>query len=354
MKKITVNASSEYDVIVGKNILNEVGKLCADVIAPCRVCIVTDDTVAGLYLGVVDAAMRSEGFETVSFVFPHGESSKNTSTFVELLEFLASSGFSRSDCLVALGGGVVGDLCGFAAAVFMRGIKFIQIPTTLLAAVDSSVGGKTAVDLKAGKNLAGAFYQPVRVICDPATLDTLPPETFADGCAEVIKYGIINDREFFELLGRGIRENIEDIIARCVANKRDIVESDEFDTGCRQLLNLGHTVGHAVELLSDFTVTHGAAVAIGTVVITRAAVACGYCPSEDLDLIIETLKNAGLPTKCDFGAEELATAALADKKRTGEYITLILPYSIGDSRLVKIPVNELCSLISKGLSEEKI
>ena len=354
MKKITVNASNKYDVIIEKNILARSGELCAEVISPCRACIVTDDTVAKLYLGTVDASMRAAGFETLNFVFEHGEGSKTTDTLVELLEFLARSEFTRSGCLIALGGGVVGDLCGFAASVYMRGIKFVQIPTTLLAAVDSSVGGKTAVDLKAGKNLAGAFYQPSRVICDPATLDTLPSETFADGCAEVIKYGVINDKELFDTLKAPIRENIEYVIARCVTNKRDIVEADEFDNGTRQLLNLGHTIGHAIELLSDFKITHGCAVAIGTVVVTRAAVACGYCSAEELDLVCEAFKRAELPTECDFDARSIATAALADKKRSGEYITLVIPYAIGDSRLVKMPVSELYDFIAKGISEEAV
>lgn len=349
MTTVTVNASTSYDIIIGKDLLKSAGDLCAEVIKPCKACIVTDDTVAELYLGVVEASLRAAGFETLNFIFPHGEESKNTQTLVELLEFLAASELTRSDCLIALGGGVVGDLCGLAAAVYMRGIKFIQIPTTLLAAVDSSVGGKTAVDLKAGKNLAGAFHQPTRVICDYLTLDTLAPEIFADGCAEVIKYGAINDREFFEIFKKGIKENIEEVIARCVANKRDIVEEDEFDSGKRQLLNLGHTVGHAIELLSNFTVTHGSAVSMGMVIVTRAAVKGGICPAADLELLIDTLRAASLPVECDFSAQELASAALFDKKRAGGSITLVVPHSLGDSRLEKTPVGELCTFISKGL-----
>lgn len=351
MKKITVNASTEYDVLIGKDLLGKTGELCAEVIKPCKACIVTDDTVASLYLGVVEASMKKFGFDTVKFIFPHGEYSKNTSVLVELLEFLASNELTRSDCLVALGGGVVGDLCGFAAAVYMRGIKFIQIPTTLLAAVDSSVGGKTAVDLKAGKNLAGAFHQPARVICDYTTLDTLPPETFSDGCAEVIKYGAICDRSFFDIFEDGIRKNIEEVIARCVKIKRDIVMEDEFDNGKRQLLNLGHTVGHAIELLSDFSITHGCAVSVGMVTVTRAAVNMGLCPKKDLDMLCSALKNADLPTECNFNAKDISAAALGDKKRSGDFITLAVPYSIGDSRLMKISVNELCDFISKGLAE---
>ena len=349
MTTVTVNASTSYDIIIGRDLLKNTGELCAEVLKPCKLCIVTDDTVASLYLETVEASLRASGFDTLHFIFSHGEESKNTHTLVELLEFLAASGLTRSDCLIALGGGVVGDLCGFAAAVYMRGIKFVQIPTTLLAAVDSSVGGKTAVDLRAGKNLMGAFHQPTRVICDYLTLDTLTPEIFADGCAEVIKYGVINDKDFFEIFKKGIKENIEEVIARCVANKRDIVEKDEFDSGKRQLLNLGHTIGHAIELLSDFTITHGSAVSIGMVIVTRAAVNTGLCPKEDLELLLDTLNRASLPVECNFSAEELASAALLDKKRSGGSITLVVPYALGDSRLVKTPVDKLCEFISKGL-----
>ena len=352
MTTVTVNASTSYDVIIGKELLSRSGELCAEVIAPCRACIVTDANVGARYLGVVEASLRTSGFKTSVFTLPGGESSKSTEMLIELLEFMARISLTRSDCIIALGGGVVGDLGGFAAAVYMRGIKFIQMPTTLLAAVDSSVGGKTAVDLKGGKNLAGAFHQPSRVICDYQTLDTLAPETFADGCAEVIKYGAINDKDFFELFESGIKENIEAVIARCVASKRDIVEDDEFDCGKRQLLNLGHTVGHAIELLSSFGITHGSAVAMGMVIVTRAAVKLGYCPSEDLERLVKSLRDASLPTSCEFDADKLASAALRDKKRAGESITLVVPFGLGDSRLVKIPVNELRAFIAKGLEEE--
>ena len=351
MKKITVSSSTEYDVLIGKGLLESTGDLCAEVIKPCKACIVTDDTVAGLYLGVVEASLKKAGFDTLNFIFPNGEASKNTTTLIELLEFLASSGLTRSDCLIALGGGVVGDLCGFAAAIYMRSIKFIQIPTTLLEAVDSSVGGKTAVDLKAGKNLAGAFHQPARVICDYTTLDTLPPEIFADGCAEVIKYGAICDRSFFDVFKNGIKENLEEVIARCVTIKRDVVEEDEFDNGKRQLLNLGHTVGHAIELLSNFEITHGSAVAIGMMIVTRAAVSSGLCPKADLDILRDALDNADLPTECPFKAKDISIAALGDKKRSGDTITLVVPYSLGDSRLLAIPVSELYDFVSKGISE---
>lgn len=351
MTTVKVNASTPYDVIIGTELLDKCGELASRVIKPCKACIVTDDTVASLYLDRAKASLSLAGYEVVSFVFPHGEASKNTTTLIELLEFLAEKRLTRSDCMVALGGGVVGDMCGFAAAVYLRGIKFIQIPTTLLAAVDSSVGGKTGVDLVAGKNLAGAFHQPSLVICDYSTLNTLPENIFADGCAEVIKYGVINDKAFFDSLRMGIRPQIESVIAECVRNKRDVVEEDEFDSGKRQLLNLGHTVGHAVEACSNFEISHGNAVAIGMVTVMRAAVKCGICPEADLNSLICSLRREGLPTECPFKADEIFEAATADKKRQGDKITLVIPYSIGDSRLVTMTLTELSDFIAKGLSK---
>lgn len=349
MKKIRVKASVEYDVIIDSDILSRAGELSLSVTAPCKACIVTDDTVDALYSDALCASLEKSDFKVIKFVIKHGEASKNTHSLVDLLEFMAENKMTRSDCIFALGGGVVGDLAGFAAAIYLRGIKFIQLPTTLLAAVDSSVGGKTAVDLVAGKNLAGAFHQPSLVICDYKTLDTLSPEIFADGSAEVIKYGVINDRPLFELIVKGIRGNLEEIIASCVLNKSKIVAEDEFDTGVRQLLNLGHTVGHAIEAVSHFEISHGSAVAMGMVIVTRAAVAMGICPKEDLDAIISALTDAALPTACPYSADELVDTALGDKKRFGDTISLVVPYSIGDSRLYKIKVGELKEFIQKGL-----
>ena len=349
MRTVKVNASTPYNILIGNDLLDRCGELCLNVSKPCRVCIVSDDTVAALYLDRTKCSLESAGFEAVSFVFPHGEASKNTDTLVELLEFLSESRLTRSDLMLALGGGVVGDMCGFAAAVYMRGISFIQMPTTLLSAVDSSVGGKTGIDLKAGKNLAGAFHQPKLVICDYSTLDTLPPEIFADGCAEVIKYGVINDRAFFDTLKDGIKKNIEDVIAECVKNKSRIVERDEFEAGERQLLNLGHTIGHAIEACSALTISHGSAVAIGMVMVMRAAVKTGLCKSDELGELISILQKEGLPTGCDFDAASLAAVATADKKRKGNTITLVVPYAIGDTRLLSIPIDELEGFIAKGL-----
>ena len=350
MRKIKVNASRSYEIIIEKDALSKVGEYCLEALgASCRACILTDDNVAPLYLERVKNRLRESGFDTLEFIIENGESSKNTQNLVGLVEFMAENRFTRKDVLIALGGGVVGDLGGFAASVYLRGIRFVQIPTTLLAAVDSSVGGKTAVDLVAGKNLMGAFYQPSLVICDYKTLDTLPTDIFADGCAEVIKYGIIGDKPLFERLKTGVKPQIEDIIAACVEMKASIVEQDEFDNGKRQLLNLGHTVGHAIEACSEFKISHGSAVAIGTVIVTKAACKLGYCSAEEVKEITDLLVSVGLPTESPYSAEELYAVATADKKRSGDSISVVLPYGIGDCRLVKIPVSELCGLISKGL-----
>ncbi len=351
MTSVKVDASHSYEILIGNGILDSLGEYASKALrTPCRALIVTDDTVSELYMERAKSSLCAAGFDTLSFVFPHGEGSKNMQTLVSILEFAAQNRFTRSDCFVALGGGVVGDICGFAAAVYLRGIRFIQVPTTLLAAVDSSVGGKTGVDLEAGKNLAGAFHQPSLVLCDYKTLDTLSPEIFADGCAEVIKYGVINDKAFFESLANdGIKVQIERVIARCVENKRDIVEKDEFDNGCRQLLNLGHTVGHAIEVCSNLKISHGSAVAMGMVIVMRAAIAEGLCKTRELDALTSLLISVGLPTECGYGARELAEVAAADKKRKGDSLTLVVPYSIGDTRLKKIPVTQLCDFIEKGL-----
>jgi len=349
MKTVTVNASTSYDILIGEGLLDRAGELCAAHIGVCRVCVVTDDTVHALYFERLSRSLHDAGYEVYPFVVPHGEASKSTESLVALLEFCAEHRLTRADALIALGGGVVGDLCGFAAAVYLRGVRFVQVPTTLLAMVDSSVGGKTAVDLRAGKNLAGAFHQPSLVICDTKTTETLSPEIFADGCAEVIKYGVINDRPFFDFLKGGIAEQLEEVITDCVLHKRELVEVDEFDCGARQLLNLGHTVGHAIELCSALAISHGSAVSMGMVIVMRAAIAEGLCPASHLDELISMLRANGLPVNCPYTAQALAAVATADKKRSGDTISLVIPYGIGNSRLYKLPVSSLADFIAKGL-----
>ncbi len=347
---VPARAARSYDILIGQGLLRSVGKLMADIESPCRLLLLTDDTVEALYANEVTLSLTEVGYSVIRHVIPHGEASKSPSNLIALLERMASEHMTRSDLLVALGGGVVGDLGGFAAAVYQRGIRFIQVPTTLLAMVDASVGGKTAIDLEAGKNLAGAFHQPSLVICDATCLRTLPAEIFADGMAEVIKYAFIRDRRLFDLL-QAETPNNEEIIRLCVENKRVLVEEDETDKGARQLLNLGHTVGHAIEICSDFSVSHGSAVAMGMVIITRAAEQLGICADGTLDALLALLKKYNLPTDCPFTTEQLYAVALSDKKRAGDTITLVVPYGIADSRLVVIPVDALESYIRRGLTD---
>ncbi len=349
MKKVTVNASRVYDIIIDKGILDKAGELSASVKKPCRAAILSDSNVAPIYLERLEASLKKAGYSTVSYIIPAGEESKSSGSYIKLLSFLAQNALTRSDCIFALGGGVVGDLAGFAAATYLRGIEFIQIPTTLLAMVDSSVGGKTAIDIPEGKNLVGAFYQPSLVICDYETLSTLKKDTFADGMAEVIKYGIINDRPLFEKLKSPIDSQIEDIIENCVKNKRDVVDADERDNSVRQLLNLGHTMAHSIEILSSFNISHGSAVAIGTAAICRVASSLSLCPESDTKEVMEMLERYGLPTSCPYSASELASVALSDKKRSGGKMTLVMPYGIGDSRLYPVKVSELEEYFGRGV-----
>ncbi len=344
MNTVTVNASKSYDILIGSGLLPALGLEAVKLGKAKKVCIVSETTVWPLYGAVVQTSLEASGFEVTAFVFPAGEASKNGITYLELLNFLAENKLTRTDLIVALGGGVVGDLAGFAAASYLRGIRFIQVPTTLLAAVDSSVGGKTAIDLPAGKNLAGAFCQPSLVLCDTNTMNTLPQDIFQDGCAEVIKYGILYDpRLFAHLEERGLDFDRESVITRCVELKRDVVVVDEFDTGARMKLNLGHTIGHGVEAKSRFEISHGKAVAIGTSIISRAS----NCP--DTDSILSIFKKFGLPTGTDYTADDLYSYTLSDKKRAGDTVSLIIPRAIGHCDIVPTPVEELKSLIQAGL-----
>jgi len=344
MNVIEVKASKNYNVTIGCGLLATVGDVIRRNAKAEKVCIVSDSTVWPLYGKTVVTSINNAGLECCSFVFPAGEENKNTATYLQLLNFLAENRISRSDCIIALGGGVVGDLAGFAAATYLRGISYIQVPTTLLAMVDSSVGGKTAIDLPAGKNLCGAFYQPNAVLCDTEVLNTLPEDVFRDGCAEVIKYGILFDPALFaQLEEMKTRFDRERVISRCVELKRNIVVADEFDTGNRMLLNLGHTIGHAIEQCSNYSISHGKAVAMGIAIVSRAA------KCKDSDRIISLLTQFSLPIKTDYSAEELCKYALIDKKRSGDQISLVIPKSIGDCVIQPTPAEKLKSFIEEGL-----
>ena len=345
MRSVTVKTSATYEVLIGSGLLQKAGEAVKKVISPCKAAIVTDSTVVHLYEETVRKSLTEAGFSVCTFVFPAGEASKNIHTLSHLLEFLAKEEMTRTDLIVALGGGVTGDLAGFGAAVYLRGISFVQIPTTFLAAIDSSVGGKTAVDLEAGKNLAGAFYQPKLVLCDTDVLQTLPEVIFADGIAEALKYGVLGDAALFEKIAGGdFRQDLEEIIETCVSMKRDVVEEDEFDTGKRQLLNLGHTFGHAIEQKSHFQMTHGHAVAIGMHLIAKAAEAKGIAEKGTAAAIAKALEQNQLPKETEFSPAEVAEGTLRDKKRRGGTISFVFPKKIGACEIVKIPVEEVEAL----------
>lgn len=350
MNTVTVSASKTYEIHIGSGLLDTLGGEAEKLGSARKVCIVSDATVYPIYGGSAVKSLENAGLEVVSFVFPGGEASKNGQTFLELLNFLAENRLTRSDLIVALGGGVVGDLAGFAAACFLRGIRFIQVPTTLLAAVDSSVGGKTAIDLAAGKNLAGAFCQPSLVLCDTDALNSLPADIFRDGCAEVIKYGVLYDPQLFaHLEEKRLDFDREAVITRCVELKRDVVMEDEFDTGARMKLNLGHTFGHGVEAKSHFGISHGKAVATGMAIITRAAVKNGLCDETACKRVLDVLAQFGLPTRTAYTADDLYTYTLSDKKRSGGTVKLIVPRAIGDCAVVPTSVETLKSWIQAGL-----
>lgn len=351
MEIVKVSASKEYNVHIGSGFLDNVGEMLSAIKKPCRVVIVSDDTVFALYGERVKKSLEDCGYSVCEFVFPHGEESKSLENFGKIQEFCAENSITRTDLFVALGGGVTGDLTGFAASAYLRGVDFVQIPTTVLSMVDSSVGGKTAINLNAGKNLCGAFYQPIAVYADCETLKTLPPETFNEGCAEVIKYGMILDGEFLTFLkNNDIRENIEYVIKRCVEIKRDVVDRDEFENGERKLLNFGHTIGHAIEKCSHLTISHGNAVAIGMVIATRGAYKMGLVNEDFTEMLIEILKANDLPITCDFTAEELYKISLSDKKRSLDTIALIIPEKYGLCKIEKISVAKLKEFIEAGLN----
>ncbi|NLI52973.1 MAG: 3-dehydroquinate synthase [Clostridiales bacterium] len=347
---IPVRVREGYDVVIGNGLLQESGRLIRAALGECRLALVTDDNVAGLYLEALMDNLAQAGYDACSFVFPAGEAHKRMDTLSQMLEFFAAERLTRKDCVLALGGGVTGDMAGFAAGCYLRGVRYVQLPTTLLAAVDSSVGGKTAVDLAAGKNLAGLFHQPSLVLCDTDCFATLAPKEFANGAAEAIKTGILDDESLFALFESGdVRERVGEIVARCVAFKARVVEQDETESCLRKTLNLGHTAAHAIERCSGFSTPHGHAVAVGLAIIARAAERLGWAQEPIAARIEQVLTKNGLPVTTEFSPEALAEAALSDKKRAGGSITLVVPHRIGDCSLIDLPVERLAEVFRAGM-----
>ncbi len=349
---IPIKASVDYDVVIGRNILDTVGKRVNELKGNCNIVIITDNIVNGLYGKKVSENLTENGFNHYIYEFENGEKSKNIENFGNICEFLAENNINRNDLIIALGGGVVGDISGFVAASYLRGIDYMQVPTTFLAAIDSSVGGKTAIDLKAGKNLVGAFKQPIEVICDVETFKTLEDKVFADGVAEAIKYGVLFDKELFNRFLKSEvnseSDDISEIVSKCVKHKRDIVANDEFDRGERQLLNLGHTFGHAIERCSDYEITHGHGVAVGMAIIARATEKKNLNDEPVAKIIEEVLVKNNLPINTEFSTKDLFEKTLRDKKVMGSKISLIIPKRIGKCILHKVEVEEVEEFIELG------
>lgn len=336
MKTLTVNLPNrEYDIKIENGILNQAGELIREIITPCRVAVVTDSNVEPLYAQKLIDSLSSAGFHPYVATVPAGESSKSLEILSSLYNEILDAGITRSDLIIALGGGVVGDLTGFCASTLLRGIPFVQVPTTLLAQVDSSVGGKVAVNLPKGKNLVGTFYQPKLVIIDPTCLETLSDRTFCDGMAEVIKYGVILDEEFFNKLEssasrQDIMDIIDDVIFRSCQLKKMVVEEDELDLGGRMILNFGHTFGHAIEKKYNFTdYTHGEAVAAGMVMAAEYGESKGITPVGTALRIHKLVEAFNLPHAVAIDKQSFMDAVKVDKKGEGNIVSLVIPEKIG-------------------------
>ncbi len=347
MKILHVNIPGyDYDILIGRGILNLAADYFKDRKKPSRILMVTDENVAPLYAQKVEASLKAVS-QVKIVVLPAGETTKSFDYLQRLYDEAFDFGMTRSDYVVALGGGVIGDLTGFFASTLLRGVGFLQIPTTLLSQVDSSVGGKTAIDVPQGKNLVGTFYQPKQVLIDTKTLETLPDKEFFGGLAEVIKYGAIRDEKLFCALEqakdrKALMDCMEDIVYTCCDIKRQIVEEDEHDTGLRMILNFGHTAGHIIEKAYHYTgYTHGEAVAFGMLVAARMGEHQGKTAPGTVERLCKMLKTFGLPTEISVEQEELFGVSL-DKKASGKEISVILLDKIGSCDIVKMPVADFC------------
>lgn len=342
-KTLRVNLTPGYDIYVGNGVRHILGE---KIDRESKIIVISDTNVFALYGNEVTGELKKQGINVCDFVIAPGENSKSPEVLLTLWNYLAENGFGRNDTVIALGGGVVGDVSGFAAATYMRGMRFVQMPTSLLSMVDSSVGGKTAVNLDAGKNTVGSFYQPDFVIIDTDFLDTLSEKEYANGMAEAIKCGMIK-KDIRKLIENGA--DISEIICECVALKAGIVEKDEHDTGIRHLLNFGHTVGHAIEKVSGFTVSHGEAVSIGMAKMTELSLDLGLCKESTYTGLIKILEDAGLPVKTDLDTEDIIRAISKDKKVADSNISVIL--ALDDTCIVKdYPLNFFTDMLRKANS----
>lgn len=354
MRTVRVNAASKsYDVLIGKDAVDSLGeeakKVCPGAL---KALVVSETNVASLYLDKVKAQLAGAGFEVTDYVFEAGEQNKNINEIAGMWNRMAEAGFTRTDFVVGLGGGVTTDMAGFAASTFLRGIKVIQLPTSLLAMVDASVGGKTGIDIPMGKNQVGAFWQPSLVLEDISFLKTLPDEVFTEGMGEVTKHAFIMDLELFDKLEKAdgdIRSDegvLEEIVYMNVADKASVVGEDETDNGRRQTLNFGHTVGHVIERDSGFTKPHGICVAKGMGIVIDACVRAGTLAAEDAERMKKLLKTYNLPTEDDITPEAIVAGAMNDKKKRGDTLSVILVNKIGNAEIKKMNKEEFLEFLS--------
>lgn len=339
----------EYFIHIEKNILSSADRF-VKAFNPKKVFVVTDENVFPLWFEKLKKTIEKSGASVCSYVLKAGEGSKSTDNLINLYKACIENKITRTDLIIALGGGVVGDITGFLASTYLRGLKLIQIPTTLLSQIDSSVGGKTAVNLPEGKNLVGTFYQPDCVLIAPQTLETLPERELSAGLAEAIKYAVIKDASLLNLMKNtdNAKKNIEKIIEKCVKIKRDVVENDEFDKGERMILNYGHTVGHAIEKAGGYSdYIHGEGVALGMLCAMEISIALGYSTNKDFDKLKETIINNKLPINVPYSPDECLKAIINDKKMDGSELNVILPEGIGKCNIIKTTPNAFITLAKK-------
>lgn len=353
MMTVNVRASKEYNVEIGDGIVSKLGEMTKAVCPKAiKALIVSETNVAALYLDVVKAQIEGAGIEVSTYVFEAGEKSKNINEIAGMWDKMAEAGFTRTDIVVGLGGGVTTDMAGFAASTFLRGIDVIQVPTSLLAMVDASVGGKTGIDIPMGKNQVGAFWQPSLVLEDTSFLKTLPDDVFTEGMGEVTKYAFIMDEKLMDLLEKqngNIRDDaqvLENVIGMCVADKAEVINEDENDNGRRQILNYGHTAGHVIERDSGFTKPHGICVAKGMGIFMDACVKEGTLSAEDAKRMKDLLAMYKLPVSDEITAEDIVKGAMNDKKKRGNTLSVILVNKIGKAEIKKMTAEEFLKFLS--------
>ena len=348
MTNIDVNTSMPYQVMMDNGILTSMGGIIQKLSRASRALVVTDSNVAPLYLEAAVTSLQDSGLAVSTFVLKAGERSKTLQTVEAIVKTAAENRLDRRDVIVALGGGVVGDLAGFAAAIYLRGIDCVQVPTSLLSLIDSSIGGKTGCDLPSGKNLVGAFHSPLLVLCDPDCLKTLPQENFADGISEMIKTAAIKDEKLFKKIKQGYTtDDLPKLIEQSINIKRVIVEADEFEVAERKLLNFGHTIGHAIECCQNYNgLSHGQAVSIGMAMITKASQNVGLTDMGVYEELTELLQSQGLPISCDIPLSDICGATLSDKKRMAKRLPLVLLRRLGESYIHTIHAADLEAFLS--------